>query len=151
VANGPANDEIQKVLMHTGSGRRTIYQFDLDVITGTVFGKRIWKVFTGSEGYPDGMTFDAEGNLWVAHWGAGCIGRFALDGSLLSRIKLPTTNITNVSFGGESLNRLFVTSAKVGLNSSQLTAEPATGRVFDVYGHGVVRLSGLPAVVRIVG
>jgi len=147
VANGPAIDEAQKVLMHTDSGRRTIYQFGLDVITGTVAGKRIWKVFSESEGYPDGMTFDAEGNLWVAHWGAGCISRFALDGSLLSRIQLPTTNITNVCFGGELLDRLFVTSAKVGLNASQRSAEPEAGRVFEVIGHATIGLKSLPAAI----
>jgi sugar lactone lactonase YvrE len=88
------------------------------------------------------MCFDAEGHLWVAHWGGGCISRFAMDGSLLARVELPTSHITNVCFGGAKLDRLFVTSAQAGLSAEQLAKEPMAGRVFEVVGHGA---SGLPA------
>ena len=136
VANGPAIDATGTVLMHTDSGRRTIYQFDLDVALGTISRKRVWKVFTESEGYPDGMCFDDEGCLWVAHWGAGCISRFAPDGALLVRIDMPTSHITNVCFGGQGLDRLFVTSARVGLTPIQRDRERYAGCLFEVIGHG---------------
>jgi sugar lactone lactonase YvrE len=149
VANGPAIDASQKVLMHTDSGRRTIYRFDLDVEAGTLGNKRVWKVFTEAEGYPDGMCFDAEGALWVAHWGAGCISRFALDGALLARINLPASHITNVCFGGSLLDRLFVTSARAGLSPTQLEEQPSAGCVFEVIGHGVRGLQSSPASVSL--
>lgn len=151
VANGPAMDATQTVLMHTDSGRRTIYRFDLDAAAGTLHNKRVWKVFAEAEGYPDGMCFDAEGALWVAHWGAGCISRFALDGRLLVRVALPTSHITNVCFAGPGLDRLFVTSAQAGLSAQQLASQPLAGRVFEVLGHGVQGLPSYPATLGAVG
>jgi len=145
VANGPAIDATGKIFMHTDSGRRTIYRFDLDVAAGTLSDKRVWKVFTDAEGYPDGMCFDAEGCLWVAHWGASCISRFALDGTLLARVDLPTSHTTNVCFGGEGLDRLFVSSARVGLTEEQLATEPHAGCLFEVIEHGAIGLPSLPA------
>lgn len=147
IANGPAIDATQKIMMHTDSGRRTIYMFDLDVHKGILSQKRVWKVFSDNEGVPDGMCFDAEGTLWVAHWGASCVSRFALDGSLLLRVSMPTTNISNVCFGGAELDRLFVTSAKVGLTSRELISDSLAGCVFEVLGHGATGLPSMPATV----
>lgn len=149
VANGPAINASQTVLMHTDSGRRTIYRFALNADAGTLSHKQVWKVFTEREGYPDGMCFDAEGALWVAHWGGGCISRFALDGRLLKRFNLPTSHITNVCFAGPQLDRLFVTSAQAGLSAEQLVKEPMAGRVFEVLGHGARGVAGLPAGSRL--
>lgn len=145
VANGPAINSTGTVLMHTDSGRRTIFLFDLDLDLGVASNKRVWKVFTESEGYPDGMCFDAEGALWVAHWGAGCISRFAIDGRLLARITIPTCHITNICFAGPKLDRLFVSSAREGLSIQQLNDQPDAGRVFEVLGHQVKGLPSLSA------
>jgi D-xylonolactonase len=151
VTNGPAIDASQTVLMHTDSGRRTIYRFDLDVTAGTLRNKRVWRVFTEAEGYPDGMCFDAEGALWVAHWGGDCVSRFAPDGALLARVALPTSHITNVCFGGRNLERLFVSSARAGLSCLQLEQQPGAGQVFEVLAHGVRGLPSLPAAAALGG
>ena len=137
VANGPAIHPDGKLMLHTDSGRRTIYAFDLDMDAGRLDRKRVWRVFADDEGYPDGMTFDAEGCLWVAHWGAACISRFAPDGSLLRRITLPTSHITNVCFGRADLGRLFVSSARAGLSPQDLASQPLAGSLFEVDAAGV--------------
>ncbi|WP_206668745.1 SMP-30/gluconolactonase/LRE family protein [Lacisediminimonas profundi] len=144
VANGPAISPDGALLLHTDSGRRTIYAFTLDAKAGTVADKRVWKVFTPEEGYPDGMCFDAEGCVWVAHWGAGCISRFTLDGALLRRIALPVTQVTNVCFAGPGLDRLFVSSARVGLDSNDLAGQPLAGALFEVLHPDTKGLPGLP-------
>ena len=145
VANGPAIHPGGEWMLHTDSARRTIYAFDLDTASGALTGRRVWKTLTEAEGYPDGMTFDAEGCLWLAHWGAGCISRFAANGELLRRIQLPTSHISNVCFGGVGLDRLFVTSARVGLSAEQLAAQPLAGALFEVDAGGVLGLAGYPA------
>ena len=150
VANGPAIDASQKVLMHTDSVRRAIYRFDLNVFDGTLSNKRIWKALADSEGYPDGMCFDAEGNLWIAHWGGACVSRFSLDGRLLARVEIPTSHVTNVCFGGPELDRLFVSTARVGLTADQLTHQPYAGSLFEVIGHGTKGLPSLPASADLV-
>ena len=132
-------------MLHSDSARRTIYAFDLNVHAGQLSNKRIWKVFTEDQGYPDGMCFDADGCVWVAHWGAGCISRFALDGALLSHIKLPVINVTNVCFGGKALDRLFVSTARSGLTPEQLKAQPEAGDLFEIINPGSRGLPCLPA------
>jgi D-xylonolactonase len=115
VANGPAFSLDGAILYHTDSGRRVIYAFDL-APDGTLSGKRVFITFDSEWGYPDGMTVDAEGGLWVAHWGGGRVSRFRPDGSLERSIRLPATNVTSVAFGGSSLTSMFVTSSADGMD-----------------------------------
>lgn len=145
VANGPAIHPHGRWMLHNDSGRRTVYAFDLDAAQGKLGNRRVWKVLSDAEGYPDGMTFDADGCLWLAHWGAGCISRYAETGELLRRIHLPTSQITNLCFGGDGLSRLFVSSAKAGLSAAQLATQPLAGALFEVDAGGVRGLPGLPA------
>lgn len=135
VTNGPAISPGSSLLLHTDSARRTIYAFDFDKESATVCGKRIWRVFGYDEGFPDGMNFDADGNVWIAHWGAGLVSCFSISGVLLKRVKLPVSNVTNLAFGGEHLNRLFVTTARAGLSAAELVNEPLAGSLFEIFGH----------------
>jgi D-xylonolactonase len=142
VANGPALHPDGQLMLHTDSAKRTIYAFDLNP-RGQALNKRIWKQLDAGEGYPDGMNFDHEGCLWLAHWGAGCVSRYDTQGCLLARVQLPASQVTNMAFGGEQLDRLFVTTARVGLSTQQLAHEPLAGGVFEITGHGT---RGLPAL-----
>lgn len=150
VANGPAISACGRLMLHTDSGRRTIYAFDLDVSAGQVGNKRAWKVFSEDEGYPDGMCFDADGAVWIAQWGAGCISRLSADGRLLRRIMLPASNVTNVCFAGPKLDRLFVTTARTGLAVKALEEQPEAGNLFEVLDPGTTGLPGLPAGLGLV-
>ncbi len=142
VANGPAISPDQRLMLHTDSVLRTIYAFDLDVEAGTVTNKRVWLRFDDDEGHPDGMCFDAEGCLWVAHWDGARITRRDPHGRVMRRVDLPAARITNVCFGGPGLDRLFVTSARVGLDAEALARQPHAGALFEVDSQGV---RGLPA------
>lgn len=112
VTNGPAFSLDGRTLYHTDSGRRVVYAFDL-ADDGTVSGKREWLRFEEEWGYPDGMTTDAEGGIWIAHWGGARLSRFLPDARLDRSIAFPATNITSCAFAGEKLDRLFVTSASL--------------------------------------
>ena len=88
----------------------------------------------GWEGSPDGMTIDASGMLWVAmcHGGAVlCIN--PANGSLLQKIDFPCVETTACAFGGDKLERLFVTT---GIHKS--IEEENAGSVFVVDGLGAV-------------
>lgn len=136
VCNGPALHPDGRLFLHTDSAARTIFAFDLDPATGELSGKRTWKTFVDGEGYPDGMNFDAGGDLWVAHWGAGLVSRYAADGRLVARAALPVRNVTNVCFAGPGLDRLMVTTARVGNDEAALAAQPLAGSLFEIQGHG---------------
>jgi D-xylonolactonase len=142
VANGPAISPDQRFMLHTNSALREIYAFDLDVDSGAVANKRLWVRFEDDEGYPDGMCFDAEGCLWVAHWDGARITRRDPRGRVMRRVNLPAPRITNVCFGGAGLDRIFVTSARVGLDGETLARFPDSGALFEVDGLGI---RGLPS------
>src|SRR5690606_4971114 len=141
VANGPAISPDGRMLLHTDSARRVIHAFDRSPDGGAVRNKRIWRTFSESEGHPDGMNFDSQGRLWVAHWGAGYVSQFDQHGTLLNRVQLPVSNVTNVAFGGPALDRLFVTTAWQGLDAEQRNVEPLAGALFEITGH---QATGLP-------
>lgn len=58
---------------------------------------------------PDGIARDGRGNLYVAHYGSGCVRVFAPDGTQLDPIAVPGRDPTNLCFGGPEMNMLFVT------------------------------------------
>ena len=114
VPNGPAFSLDSQWLYHSDTARRVIYRFALND-DGSVTDRQPFIRFGEDDGHPDGMTVDAAGGLWVAHWGGGRISRFAPDGTLDRAIALPARQITNLAFAGDRLDRLFVTSAATGL------------------------------------
>lgn len=148
VANGPAISPCQTLMLHTDSAARTIFAFDLDVAAGTLSNKRVWLRFSESDGYPDGMTFDAQGCVWVAHWGGACVSRFSAGGQLTHRVSLPTDHVTNVCFAGPNLDRLFVTTARQGLSAEQLSRQPAAGHLFEIDPAGSSGMAATPVACK---
>lgn len=124
--NGPTFSPDGQTLYHTDSFARTVFAFDLGD-DGQLQNKRSFIRFQDSWGYPDGMTTDAAGFLWIAHWGGGRVSRIAPDGTLAESIALPASQITNCAFAGAELDRLFVTSAAVGTSN-----EPLAGALFEL-------------------
>jgi gluconolactonase len=59
----------------------------------------------------DGMTLDAIGRLYVAHYGCGRVEVLGRDGRLLRRYAAGNTLASNVTFGGPGLGDLYVTGA----------------------------------------
>lgn len=88
--------------------------------------------FAGRDGVPDGAVVDAEGNLWLAVWGEGCVAVHAPDGHEVRRIPLPARHTTCPAFGGPGLGTLFVTSARQGLDDDTLRDQPTNGQTFAV-------------------
>jgi len=78
------------------------------------------------------MTLDQNKNLWVCHFGGGCISVFNSKGKKIHKIKFPAKNITNCVFGGKNFSELFVSSAKKGMNKSELKKYKLSGSFFVV-------------------
>ena len=125
IANGPAIAADGRALFHTDSGLRTVYRFAVDE-RGMLGPRETFLRFEDGWGDPDGMTLDAEGGLWIACWGAGCVTRFTPEGRRDRAIELPASQITNCTFAGPALDRMFVTSAADGVQ------EPLGGALFEV-------------------
>jgi gluconolactonase len=63
---------------------------------------------------PDGMAFDADGRLFVAHFGGGAVDIYDRQGHLIGKIEIPGANVTNVAFGGEDMRTIVVTEVETG-------------------------------------
>lgn len=137
VTNGPAFDAECTTLLHSDSGRGLTYRYFIDQRSGLPTGRSVWKRFAPDDGTPDGMTFDADGCVWIAHWGAAKLCRYDGEGKRLLTVGVPAANATNVCFGGRDMNRMFVTTAARGLNNAQRVAQPDAGALFEVTGTGV--------------
>ena len=129
VTNGPAFSPDGRWLYHSDSAAQSIYRFAL-AADGSLSGKAVFRQFGAGEGFPDGMTCDRDGCLWVAFWDGGCLRRFAPDGAVLETLPLPVARPTSCAFGGENLAMLFITSARVGLTDDQRAAQPLAGGLF---------------------
>ncbi|WP_369062323.1 SMP-30/gluconolactonase/LRE family protein [Caulobacter sp. 73W] len=125
IANGPAIDPEGRFLLHTDTALGVIFRFDIND-DGSLGERRPFIIFDPQWGNPDGMTFDADGGLWVACWGASCVTRFTPDGERERSIMLPASQITSCAFAGPALDRMFVTSASDGVD------EPLGGALFEV-------------------
>jgi D-xylonolactonase len=68
------------------------------------------------DGLPDGLAVDAEGGVWVAFWGGGCVRRLSPSGQVLATITLPVRQVASVTFGGAALDQLYITTARYGLS-----------------------------------
>lgn len=126
VTNGPAFSPDGRYLYHADSARREVYRFAVDG-EGLLGPREVLIRFAESWGYPDGMTTDAEGGLWIAHWGGSRISRFEPEGRLIRSYALPATNITSCAFAGHDLDRLFVTSAAI-----DSPCAPEDGALFEI-------------------
>ena len=125
VPNGPAFSPCGNWLYHSDTARRIMYRFARTA--DGIADRQPFISFTDADGYPDGMTVDADGHIWVAHWGGGRISRFTPDGRLDRAIALPARQVTNICFAGPDLDRMFVSSAAIGLD-----ATPYDGGLFEV-------------------
>jgi sugar lactone lactonase YvrE len=131
VTNGPAFDPQRGRMYHTDSAPRTIYAFDVSG-SGDLGGKRVFLQFGEADGHPDGMTVDSRGDLWVCFWDGWCLRRISPEGEVLDRIAMPVQRPTSCAFGGPDLDRLYVTSARKGLDAESLAMQPCAGGLFLV-------------------
>ncbi len=129
ITNGPAINKRKNYLLHNDSYKRIIYKYENIGDTENI-KKTIWKKFGATYGSPDGMCFDRDENLWLAHWGAGIVTKTNIHGKELLKIPIPTPYVTNICFVGERLDRLIVSTAR---NESNL---PLAGDLFEIIGHG---------------
>ena len=133
VTNGPTWSRDDRTMYVNDTTKGVVHAFDFDPISSTLSNQREWLRLAAGDGFPDGMTTDAAGRLWLAHWGGSCVScHDPQSGAELGRLALPASQITNCCFGGPELRTLYVTSARVDLSPEQLQREPLAGGLFAV-------------------
>lgn len=127
VTNGPAFDLQNGRVYVTDSAAQTIYMASYD--EGAMGALSVFRQFGERDGYPDGMEVDRFGALWVAFWDGGEVRRFSPEGALLDRVTVPVPRPTSIAIVE---NRLFVTSARIGLEEPDLAQYPLSGGLFAI-------------------
>jgi sugar lactone lactonase YvrE len=129
VTNGPAFSPDGRSMYANDSALQVTYRYDL-APDGTPLNRVELARYGEGEGFPDGLTVDAEGCLWIAFWDGWCLRRLSPAGERLSELRLPVQRPTSCTFGGPSLDRLFITSARIGLSDEELASQPSAGGLF---------------------
>jgi sugar lactone lactonase YvrE len=112
------------------SGPRVIHAFTFDAERGTITDGRVLIQVPQEVGAPDGLTVDADGDLWVAIWGGGRVHRYAPDGVLRQTLSIPAKETTSCAFAGPGLHRLYVTTATEDWSDERRRAEPTAGLTY---------------------
>lgn len=132
-SNGLAWSNDKRTLYFIDTPTQQVAAYDYDVVSGTIRNKKIVIDIPVEEGYPDGMTIDTEGMLWIAFFDGWKVARWDPGtGKLLFRIPLPVAKITSCAFGGETFEDLYITSARTGLSEGELHDQPLAGSLFVI-------------------
>lgn len=106
--NGLCFSADEKRLFVNDTDRQHIRVFDVKA-DGTLAGSRVWAETKGEgAGAPDGMKFDAQGNLYCC--GPGGIHVFAPDATCLGVIKVPEYT-ANFCWGDADFRSLYITAS----------------------------------------
>ena len=114
LSNGIAFSPDGGTIYHVDTGANTVSRhsygpgpFDLDEPWVTVLADL--------PHFPDGLTVDSEGMLWVAQWGGSSVRRHAPTGELLDIVEVDATQASCPAFIGPDLATLAITTAQEGL------------------------------------
>ncbi|MGK7900843.1 MAG: SMP-30/gluconolactonase/LRE family protein [Hormoscilla sp.] len=129
LANGIGWSPDNQTLYFTDSLRHSIYAYDYDAVSGTIANRRVF-VHDDSAGLPDGLTVDREGFIWSAWWGGWRITRYDPEGKLERQVEMPVECPTSCTFGGASLDELYITSACAALGEAGKHKQPLAGDLF---------------------
>ncbi|EGC35811.1 hypothetical protein DICPUDRAFT_72325 [Dictyostelium purpureum] len=138
ISNGLVWSLDQKKFYYIDTPTMGVDEFDYDAHSGSISNRKRCISFTGQDGFPDGMTIDAEGKLWIAHWDGGRVTRW--DPNTKQRIFTVTvpnvSKVTSVAFGDYDLQTLYITTARDG-------GQPDSGSLFKYrFTNGI---KGIPA------
>lgn len=143
ISNGLAWSLDHKTVYHIDTPTLTVTAFDYENESGRISNQRTAILIEEKDGFPDGMTIDSEGMLWIAHWNGWQVTRWnPVSGKKLYAVSMPVAKVTSCTFGGDDFNDLYITTAKVDLTPEELQRQPLAGSLFVIRNCG---FTGLPA------
>lgn len=131
VSNGICWSLDGDVMYYIDSPTRRVVAYDFRMDKASISNPRTVIKVADHMGFPDGMTIDQNGMLWVALWGGAAVGCWnPKTGELIRKIEVPAPHVTSCAFGGKNLDKLYITSARQGLSQAQLDKYPHSGDLF---------------------
>lgn len=132
-SNGLAWSAGGTTMYYIDTRKQSVRAFDYDVDTGNIANERVVVEVPENMGHPDGMTIDNDGMLWVALFHGGAVSRWNPEtGELIEKHDVPAKNVTACTFGGEDLETLYITTARIATTDAELERYPEAGGVFSL-------------------
>jgi sugar lactone lactonase YvrE len=112
------------------TAKNELYRVALDPLTGLPRGTPEVLLRHRGVGGLDGAVVDADGLIWNARWGGGCVDVYNPKGEQLRCLEVPARQSSCPAFVGPDFSRLLVTSAWQGMDATARAADPDHGRTF---------------------
>ncbi len=142
ISNGICWDRDGTTMYYIDTPTQVVVAYDYDLSSGNIQNPRVAVQIDPQEGQPDGMTIDERGFLWIALWGGSAVVCYdPTTGKRIDQVELPVSLVTSCTFGGDDLQDLYITSARIGLNENELAKQPLAGSLFKTR----LKVKGLPA------
>lgn len=139
IPNGIVWNRAGDRMFYADSGRGCIEEYAYSPETGEIRFLRTAVRVSPQYGVPDGMTIDANGFLWVAHWGGGGVYVWnPATGRLEDKVEVAAPNVASCTFGGKEGRQLFITTALSGLTDGEKEKWPLSGSLFTAEIPGIV-------------
>ena len=143
-SNGPCWSPDDSTFYFADTFQQALWAYDYDLDSGELSNRRTFASSDSEAGFFDGGTVDEEGCVWNALVIGGDLVRYTPDGEIERRIGMPVKNITSLTFGGDNLDEIYVTSmARVSHPAvhdhfaQQNRPQFSAGSVFRIRGLGV--------------
>lgn len=132
VPNGFCWNLDNRFLYHIDSFDYAVKRFEYDKRSGSLKKPKTVISLPDDSMLPDGMCMDQKGNLWIAMWGGSKVACYNPSvGDLIAEVQVPAPHVTSCAFGGEKLDKLYITTARLGLTDHQLAEYPLSGSLFS--------------------
>jgi len=112
------------------TAENVLYRVTLDALTGLPSAAPEVLLRHPGPGGLDGAVVDADGRIWNARWGGGCVDIYSPQGEHLRCLQVPALQSSCPAFVGPGLSRLLVTSAWQDMDEAARAADPDHGRTF---------------------
>ena len=131
ISNGIVWSHDLKKMYYIDTPTQKVMGYNYNNETGEISNPVVAVEVPSEIGSPDGMTIDANGNLWIALWGGSAVGCWNPEnGELVRKINVPAKNVTSCAFGDDDLETLYITTARQDTNEEELEKFPFAGGVF---------------------
>ncbi len=119
----------------TDSHINTIWAYDCDLESGELGKRKMLAHQDRNMGIFDGLSVDADGNIWSALYGGGAVVKLSPDEELqggpeIAGIKLPVNLVTSCCFAGDDLKTMVITTAVRNQSETELQKYPLSGSLF---------------------
>ena len=115
----------------TPTGRIDVFDYDSTI---GLSDRRPFVTVDPGDGYPDGLTVDADGGVWVALWNGHAVRHYDVEGTLADVIDVLPSQVTACTFGGPDLTDLFITTSATGAGAAEKSAGALYHHKTDVRG-----------------